>query len=325
MSSFAIDVGASNFDEIVIRGSRDRPVLVDFWAPWCGPCRMLAPILDKLAAEMGGRFTLAKLNTDDEQELAARYGIRGIPNVKAFVDGRVADEFTGVQPEAGVRAFLERVMPSPAARAIAEAKARLAAKDAVGALAKLDEAHALDPDGEDALLTRAEALVALGRGADAGHVLDALEAPARVRTKPVRAERRLATLRARAKLAAGGGAGLAALARRAAARHQRLDGLLAAQRRTEHLLDHLVAQRLEAPVELGVGHEGVEFGRARHALATQQLLHHGHPVAHDPDLGEQLEHHAGELVGALVGEIRLAGIRRHRAPQPGLWPRVIHG
>ena len=217
MSSFAIDVGASNFDEIVIRGSRDRPVLVDFWAPWCGPCRMLAPILDKLAAEMGGRFTLAKLNTDDEQELAARYGIRGIPNVKAFVDGRVADEFTGVQPEAGVRAFLERVMPSPAARAIAEAKARLAAKDAVGALAKLDEAHALDPDGEDALLTRAEALIALGRGPDAGHVLDALEAPARVRAKPVRDERRLATLRARSRLAEGGAADLGALARRAAA------------------------------------------------------------------------------------------------------------
>ena len=217
MSSHAIDVGAHNFDEVVVRGSRERPVVVDFWAPWCGPCRMLAPILDKLAVEMGGRFTLAKLNTDDEQELAARYGIRGIPNVKAFVDGRVADEFTGVLPEAGVRAFLDRVMPSPAARAIAEAQARLAAKDAVGALAKLDEVHALDPDGEDALLTRAEALVALGRGAEAGYVLDALEAPARVRTKPVRDERRLATLRARAKLAAGGGANLAALARRAAA------------------------------------------------------------------------------------------------------------
>ena len=217
MSSHAIDVGALNFDEVVVRGSRERPVLVDFWAPWCGPCRMLAPILDKLAVEMEGRFTLAKLNTDDEQELAARYGIRGIPNVKAFVDGRVADEFTGVLPEAGVRAFLDRVMPSPAARAIAEAKARLAAKDAVGALEKLDEVHALDPAGEDALLTRAEALVALGRGADAGHVLDALEAPARVRTKPVRDERRLATLRARAKLAAAGGADLAALARRAAA------------------------------------------------------------------------------------------------------------
>ena len=217
MSAHAIDVGARNFDEVVIRGSRERPVLVDFWAPWCGPCRMLAPILDKLAAEMGGRFTLAKLNTDDEQELAARYGIRGIPNVKAFVDGRVVDEFTGVLPEAGVRSFLERVVPSPAAKAIAEAKSRLAAKDAVGALAKLDEVHALDPDGEDALLTRAEALIALGRGADAGHVLDALEAPARVRAKPVRDERRLATLRARAKLAAGGTGDLEALARRASA------------------------------------------------------------------------------------------------------------
>ena len=70
MSAHAIDVGAHNFDEVVIRGSRERPVLVDFWAPWCGPCRTLGPILDKLAAEMAGRFTLVKLNTDDEQELA---------------------------------------------------------------------------------------------------------------------------------------------------------------------------------------------------------------------------------------------------------------
>ena len=217
MSSQAIDVGRLNFDDVVIRGSRERPVLVDFWAPWCGPCRTLGPILDKLAAEMADRFTLVKLNTDDEQELAARYGIRGIPNVKAFVGGRVVDEFTGVLPEAGVRSFLERVIPSPAAKAVAEAKARLAAKDAVGALAKLDEAHSLDPDGEDALLTRAEALVALGRGTDAGHVLDALETPARMRTKPVRDERRLATLRARSRLAAPAPSNLDALALRAVA------------------------------------------------------------------------------------------------------------
>ena len=81
MPSPAIDIGSRNFDEVVIRGSRERPVLVDFWAPWCGPCRTLGPILDKLAAEMAGRFTLVKLNTDDEQELAARYGIRGIPTI----------------------------------------------------------------------------------------------------------------------------------------------------------------------------------------------------------------------------------------------------
>ena len=247
MSSHAIDVDSRNFDEVVIRGSRERPVLVDFWAPWCGPCRTLGPILDKLAAEMAGRFTLVKLNTDDEQELAARYGIRGIPNVKAFVDGRVADEFTGVLPEAGVRAFLDRVVPSPAAKAVAEARARLAAKDAVGALAKLDEAHALDPDGEDALLTRAEALVALGRGADAGHVLDTLEAPARVRAKPVRDERRLATLRARSKLAVAAPSNLDALALRAAATPPDLParreyaGALAAHGEHEHALDLLLA------------------------------------------------------------------------------------
>ena len=248
MPSPAIDIGSRNFDEVVIRGSRERPVLVDFWAPWCGPCRTLGPILDKLAVEMAGRFTLVKLNTDDEQELAARYNIRGIPNVKAFVDGRVADEFTGVLPEAGVRSFLDRVIPSPAAKAVAEAKARLAAKDAVGALAKLDEAHVLDPDGEDALLTRAEALVALGRGDDAGHVLDALEAPARMRTKPVRDERRLATLRARSKLAAAAApSDLDALALRAAATPPDLParreyaGALAAHGEHEHALDLLLA------------------------------------------------------------------------------------
>ncbi len=205
MAGNAIDAGSRNFDEVVIKGSAARPVVVDFWAPWCGPCRSLAPILDKLAAEGAGRWALVKLNTDDEPELASRYGIRGIPNVKAFRDGKVVDEFTGALPESQVRAWLGRVVPSPAAAAVAEAKTRLASKDAVGALAKLDEVHALDPEDEDALLTRAEALIVIGRAADAGHVLDALETPQRMRTKPVRDENRLAALRARVKLAAAGG------------------------------------------------------------------------------------------------------------------------
>jgi putative thioredoxin len=205
MAGNAIDVGSRNFDDVVIKGSAARPVVVDFWAPWCGPCRSLAPILDKLAADGAGRWVLVKLNTDDEPELASRYGIRGIPNVKAFRDGKVVDEFTGALPESQVRAWLGRVVPSPAAAAVAEAKTRLASKDAVGALAKLDEVHALDPEDEDALLTRAEALIVIGRAADAGHVLDALETPQRMRTKPVRDENRLAALRARVKLAAAGG------------------------------------------------------------------------------------------------------------------------
>jgi putative thioredoxin len=212
----AVDVGRHNFDNVVIEGSRERPVLVDFWAPWCGPCKMLAPVLDKLAGEYAGRFTLAKLNTDDEPELASRYGIRGIPNVKAFANGAVVDEFTGVLPEGGVREFLARVVPSPAAAALADARALLARGDAVGALGKLDAAFALDPRGEDGLLLRAEALLALGRADQASVVLAELESPQRMRSQPVKDERRLAALKARITLAAGESSDLAQLAAAAA-------------------------------------------------------------------------------------------------------------
>jgi putative thioredoxin len=212
----AVDVGRDNFDEVVLRGSAARPVLVDFWAPWCAPCKMLAPILDKLAAEYAGRFTLAKLNTDDEPELATRYGIRGIPSVKAFAGGEVVDEFTGVLPEGEIRAFLERVVPSPAAALVAAAQTRLDRGDAVGALGDLDAAFALDPQDEAALLARIEAMLALGRRDQAAAVLADVETPARLRTRPIRDERRFASLKARVALAEAGGGDLAALAAAAA-------------------------------------------------------------------------------------------------------------
>jgi putative thioredoxin len=212
----AVDVGRDNFDEIVLRGSAVRPVLVDFWAPWCGPCRSLAPILDKLAAEWAGRFTLAKLNTDEEPEVAARYGIRGIPNVKAFVGGKVVDEFTGVLPESAVRSFLARVVPSPAAALVAEAEARLARKDAVGALERLDAAFALDPDDEAAAFARIEALLTLDRRDQAAAIVAELEAPRRAAGRDAPGERRLSALKARLSLGTGGGGDLEALAQAAA-------------------------------------------------------------------------------------------------------------
>jgi len=212
----AITVTHANFDEAVLRASAKRPVLVDFWAPWCAPCRALAPILDRLAAEFAGRFTLAKVNTEDEPELAARFGVRGIPDCKLFVDGRVADQFTGALPEGALREFLAGALPSAAASLVAAAKALLASADATGALARLDEAQALDPDDEDALLTRVEALLALDRAADAMAIIARLETPTRPSGRRVRDERRLAGLKARATLAADAGADLAALAQKAA-------------------------------------------------------------------------------------------------------------
>ena len=215
--SNAIDVGRANFEEVVLLGSTGHPVLVDFWAPWCGPCRMLAPILDKVAAELEGRVTLVKLNTDEEPELASAFGVRGIPNCKLFVDGRVVDEFTGVVPESAVRAFLAKHVPSPASPLIEEARAKLLEDDAAGALELLDQALAIDPDDEDALLMRIEALLAANRAGAAGAIVAALESPQRARSRPLRDEVRLATLKARIALASGATDDLKALAQRAGA------------------------------------------------------------------------------------------------------------
>ena len=145
MSEHALDVGLADFQQNVLEESKQRPVVVDFWAPWCGPCKSLKPILEKLAAEYGGRFLLAKINSDDNQELAARYGVRGIPSVKAFVNGEAVDEFSGALPEPEVRAFLDRLVPSPADELRAQAAELRLAGDMGAALQKLADASRIDP------------------------------------------------------------------------------------------------------------------------------------------------------------------------------------
>lgn len=148
-----------DFDRDVIERSRQVPVVVDFWAPWCGPCRTLGPVIEKLARAAGGRWELVKINTEEHQELALDHDIRSIPAVKLFVDGRVKDEFLGALPEPEIRRWIDRHLPSPFAAAVGAARGQLSEGQFVAARDRLAEVLQAEPGNEEARLLHAEALL----------------------------------------------------------------------------------------------------------------------------------------------------------------------
>ena len=162
-----IDVTVQNFEAEVIAASMTQPVLVDFWAPWCGPCKVIGPLLEKLEAAYAGRFKLVKIDSDKEQQLSSAFGIKSIPTVILLMNGQPVDGFMGALPEGKIREFLDKHVPpagEPEEELVAQEEAPLEQGDAIE---RLSQACAAAPDNDDVRFDYVKALLLAGRTDDA--------------------------------------------------------------------------------------------------------------------------------------------------------------
>jgi putative thioredoxin len=176
---YIIEVTETTFLPEVLERSHRQPVVVDFWAPWCGPCRTLSPTLERLTEEAQGAFALAKINTDENQQLAAQFGVQGIPAVKMFRDGKVVGEFVGALPEPRVREFIKKYAPNQSDLILTAAQDLARAQKWTEAETAYRHALAIDPNNAQIALELGKVLLRLGRGPDAATLLEAIPSEAR--------------------------------------------------------------------------------------------------------------------------------------------------
>lgn len=175
-SDYIIEVSEADFDQKVLADSRQLPVVVDFWAEWCSPCKVLSPLLEHLTIEAQGSVRLAKLNVDENQNLAVRYGVHNIPAIKAFKDGRIVSEFVGVQPEPRLREFMRGIIPDPSDLILVKGNSLLELSQWKSAEAAFREVLKAAPSHASARLGLSKALIFQGKFNDAMDILNSFPA-----------------------------------------------------------------------------------------------------------------------------------------------------
>ncbi len=169
-----VEVNLDNFQQVLLEGSKQKLVVIDFWADWCEPCKQLMPVLEKLAGEFSEQIVLAKVNCDQQQELAMQFGVRNLPTVALMKDGQPVDGFTGVQPESQIRELLQKYLPSPQQEWFAQAVTLMESQQWQQAYPLLKQCNDAEPENPTYTITLANVAIELGKVEQAEQLLETI-------------------------------------------------------------------------------------------------------------------------------------------------------